>query len=376
MRKNKPVNGYFKIGFGKPSRTILYANRPVNEQLFAAIKYYSEVKDVGKEFIKGFGHANHREVWLLFQSFIRQAETFYESANQLNYRAAALMYYYSFLNLAKGLICLSDPKIVTQPIGHGIRHKFEKSRFSSQYITTDQNGVFPRFYELITNRKIPPRTKLTITKLLGYSSDIAHEYSIGKFGPRKTSTACVRVLAETNKKESWLAIAVMYPEATKLITKQKLFSSYFEQVEFSKETAREVFEIPHEAFRHYTYFESKKIYPWIDNKIQIPSIVQDAQIALQSFQEPNPYDDNHILLLNSPLTNINRTQIAMNQTIAIYTTMYYLGSLVRYRPDYLEYLLNSKNAWIIERFTKSAPLTFLRSITNYILGTEYIFVSR
>ena len=70
-----------------------------------------------------------------------------------------------------------------------------------------------------------------------------------------------------------------------------------------------------------------------------------------------------VFLLNAPL---NSKKTAMNEALAIYLAMYYLGSLVRYRPWVLEEMLNTQEAWLVERFVKSAPITFLRHARNMI----------
>ena len=53
-----------------------------------------------------------------------------------------------------------------------------------------------------------------------------------------------------------------------------------------------------------------------------------------------------------------------------------MGSLVRYNPDYIEKILQSKEAWIIERFVNGAPITFLRYLANSILSTDFIYIKR
>ena len=101
---------------------------------------------------------------------------------------------------------------------------------------------------------------------------------------------------------------------------------------------------------------------------------EDCFSVLKIFHESNVYNGEQEILLNAPLRK--NLQIPFNQLLSIYTTMFYLGSLVRYRPDYLEKLLDSKDAWIIERFTYSAPSTFLRSMTNLILQKDYVYIPR
>lgn len=372
MKATRESTGYLKISIGDGTRIILNSNRPIDEEVFASLKYYSEVKKVGLGFIKKLGHENPIDVWLQFRAFIRQAETFFQSANQLNYRASALMYYYGFLNLAKGFICLSDPAFVMQPVSHGIRHKFTKGRFSSQFITTDSNGVFPKLYELALGKKIPAQSKLNIVKLLGYCTDISYEYSLSKLGERQHRPALIRLFVDNHTKTSWSTIAISNFNTNSSYMPLKKKNGAFEEVSLSIEEAKRAFDISPEVYRNFSFFETKKIYPWIENRLPVPQVISETRIALREYYEANPYDSEFSLIFFSPL-NKNTT---FNQTLSIYATMFYLGSLVRYRPDYLESLLDSKEAWIIERFTKSASLTYLRSITNYILQKDLVFTQR
>ena len=63
---------------------------------------------------------------------------------------------------------------------------------------------------------------------------------------------------------------------------------------------------------------------------------------------------------------------AMNEAVAIHLCMFFLGSLVRYRPDLLDELLGSPAAWLLESFVIYAPLLYLRIVTSLILNVQII----
>ncbi len=116
------------------------------------------------EFFKRRGHArNLKKSLLQFQAFIKQARTFYDAAEALHYRASALNYYYSFLNLAKAYITIFDPLYVAGRVYHGLTHKRQNTPLSLQYIVC-RNGVFPRFYRLITDQKMHLPTSIKISE--------------------------------------------------------------------------------------------------------------------------------------------------------------------------------------------------------------------
>ncbi|MBI3529011.1 MAG: hypothetical protein HY067_13710 [Betaproteobacteria bacterium] len=56
--------------------------------------------------------------------------------------------------------------------------------------------------------------------------------------------------------------------------------------------------------------------------------------------------------------------------------MFYLGSLVRYNPRYLGNSYSSKYGWLIERFVKASPLTFIRHLSNLIENVDRVFFRR
>ena len=64
--------------------------------------------------------------------------------------------------------------------------------------------------------------------------------------------------------------------------------------------------------------------------------------------------------------------IPMNELAASYAVMYFLSSVVRYHPDYMDYIGESTDAWLIESFAKSAPLSLLRQLVAAALGYTLI----
>jgi len=109
---------------------------------------------------------------------------------------------------------------------------------------------------------------------------------------------------------------------------------------------------------------------------------QDAHF-LKIMETLNPYfsvhyyDDNKDFDLALPYQDTTHTTpIPMNEVLAIYAVMFYLSSLVRYRPNYLEALLNHKPAWLIENFVNSTPELFLRILVSKIIGTDFVFRRR
>jgi len=131
---------------------------------------------------------------------------------------------------------------------------------------------------------------------------------------------------------------------------------------------------PNERRAHF-FYESKAEYPFA----QAPNALTTQQIVEKTLSELpgpslNPFNDDFLFMLNCPLTS--RTNDEMREILAIYCCMFHLGSLVRYRPDVLEGMLSTRDSWIIERFTVSAPVTFLRHWRNLLDGEYLVYTAR
>jgi hypothetical protein len=269
-----------------------------------------------------------------------------------------------------------DPAFVSSRVTHGLRFAYKPGKLSSQFVINENSGVFNKFYQLVTGQKIPPKTKINIARVLGYCTDIVHEYTNAGYGKQRVAPASIRLLSNMRQKISWPILAVqnfgtLSPYKKSLIN----FGNYYEQVEPDRYAVREAFEIYTESLSNYSFFESKKTYAWeVGDLTPVGLMKKDCFTVLQNLYETNVYNEKEEMFLNAPLRK--NLQIPFCQMLAIYTAMFYLGSLVRYRPDYLEKLLDSKDAWIVERFTYSAPSTFLRSISNLILQKDYVYTAR
>src|SRR3990172_6398381 len=87
-----------------------------------------------------------------FRAFVRQGKAFYEAASHLQYRAAPLMYYYAFLNLAKAYITIREPGFVRGRVHHGLEQTPQKKTLARETIRVPlKPGVFHKLYEVETH---------------------------------------------------------------------------------------------------------------------------------------------------------------------------------------------------------------------------------
>jgi len=63
-------------------------------------------------------------------------------------------------------------------------------------------------------------------------------------------------------------------------------------------------------------------------------------------------------------------ETALPQAAVIYATMFYLGSIVRYRPYDFDKLIDKKYRWVIDEFLQTAPKQFVILMVNEITQSE------
>ena len=166
-------------------RRVLHTTAPYQEDAFGWFDYISEIKSVGVDFLRARGHTSAPiRSFYLFQSFIRQAKTFYRSAVILEPRSSPLNYYYAFLNLAKTYILVNQPQFTGKHTGHGLASNLRPGGLSKQSLTLAKSGVFANFYRTFSGLQLTHAENVQITVLLAYCSDISTEYVIGRFGKK------------------------------------------------------------------------------------------------------------------------------------------------------------------------------------------------
>lgn len=369
------------IYVGTRNRALLGTSLSAKDEVFGSLAYLSEVKKAGRDLLVRMAHPRHEidSTFRLFQSFIRQSRTFYESALTLHHRASALNYYYAFLNLAKAYICLKDPKIVSGKITHGLFYRFRKGRFSTQFLGIESKGLFPLFYQKIVGIALPAQFRPNVRLLLTYCSDIAHECETGGYGQHRSLPCRHRVLFDQrNTKTGFSLLAIQHFERIDPYKKALApFFAYYDEVDATGHIPQVAtyFRTSHPEARALRYFESKKHYPLDPSgSIRLTTVIPEINTALGGHYLTNPYRSEHEFFLTVPWSK--KQQIPFNEILAIYILMFYLGSLVRYYPAYLESIIESTDSWMIERFVNSCTVTFLRHLGCLIAHQDNVYFPR
>jgi YaaC-like Protein len=384
----RPFDAWARLTVGDNKQLLLTTAPDTEHELWSALEYYSEVEEVGLDLIQAKGLQSthtYQEIFNCFQAFVRQAKSYYSSAKTLHYRSSSLLYYYSFLNLVKAYLLLIQPqRIMGQAVYHGLSYNPSTTNtdFQLEIIGVHQ-GAFPMFYEAQTSSGISTaaNSSLNIVNLLSYPTEISHQYRLAYYGYRNILSSIASVAIDRPNNQSWIILGI--PAEASLngfLSLHVNFLQTYQEVEIDINQLALVFVgmslLELSTFR---FFQELTITPTpaitriISRVVPLQRLIND----LSPYISTHYFDDNKDFDLVLPYTDTTRpTPIPITEALAIYAVMFYLSSLVRYRPDYLESLLNTKPAWLIENFVTSAPETFLRIMVSKIIGIDYIFRRR
>jgi len=350
---------------------------PIDRELWMLLHSYSEARERGKKLLINRYHVPRKKfgrTWKRYRAFIRQAQNYWEAAKKTNYKSSSLLYYYSFLNLVKAYLLLKDPDLPLK-MKHGLSYNADITTkgLGDKCLTIHKgpNQIFWNYYKDVFGSN-PPST-LRIISLFSHMTDIAYQYEDGGFGKRRIFPCIHRIAVDNRRQISWIVLSV--PNSVPIRYFGSIYRKFFdefEQVQTPKTASisfRELFGFKSIEWSRFNFYQTKqgKEMGWINSLPIPPSFLTDKlRSILFPWIEPNFYEDNFTFYLNFPSNRIDK--YAMNEEISIYCAMFFMSELVRYRPDYLDNIFDSKAAWLLESFVESCPLKFLRAITSRIVG--------
>lgn len=349
----------------------------ITDELFSLLRFVSEIPDEGKRLIQF--HSNTTDpaevdaLYRLVRAFIRQAENYYRAARGLHYRSSALLYYYCFLNLAKAVLSVHG---IAYKSTHGLSARTDttSTALGKQTVEVHPKGVFPTFYHQQLKRVLPKDVRLDVKALLGYIAQITHEYEAAGLGRTAALVLCKgRILGDVPNDKAWWSIAIprWYEPSALPEPNKSRFASEFEEVDLPAARARDAFSIDGRPHKQYRYFQSRATTSWASG---VPAMLPIVSVygSLEGHIEPKLIEDGYDFTVFEPFAH-PLGPFRMTELPALYLVMFYLASLVRYRPDYLDSLLETRAAWMIESFVASAPLMALRSFVSKITDRLYIY---
>ena len=294
-------------------------------------------------------------------SFVDQAYEFFEAGSNPQLHSRPLLFYYSFLNLAKALVLTDGTELSPAP-KHGISdpqvNRKEKLQFKTQVVRIvkcahDHSKVFPELVKTLGGKVTDP-IDFKVLDLLGQVPSIHRTYcrvtnSAPKFLPIK------KIQLMRDSEHVWARCSLQKDDRDVKSTigdlrKCDLFKHTFDQVESND--------------KNEIWFESG--YLPGSTRAADQAIVSLSSIVANIGVWP---------ILTSHGNRLYFSSIPEGQRLpalaSIYAVVFYLGSLTRYKPyDYVK--ITNKYAWLIGEFLNTQPAQFLYGLASHMAGVEVV----
>lgn len=309
---------------------------------------------------KSTGHALTLDQQKYLLDLLAQAEYFYKTAEEAPIKSQPLLYYYSFMNIAKIAINLDKFEGSTKQYSHGVTESINAS--------TKLANVEIKLWQSQGN-------KLSISEyLLKVLEDtplpyVTHPNSQGaciRINVMDLMRDCVgvnRTYSEiTNQGEHFLKVSDIecFSQRNKLY-----FKALVNDCDDQKMTSlnRKGYNVTKNGNTY--YIQSESYVKTTPN----PTIAEWHTLAkkirnqgLWSYTDGNKYK-----LYISPIAQ------RISSPAIIYHAMFFFGSITRYHPDLFDSILTAKEFWLVSEFLKTQPQQFLYYMLSLINGTETLF---
>jgi len=307
--------------------------------------------------------------------WIDQSKTYFLDASRADWRSSGLLYYYSFLNLAKAFIVakrlLTYKLLDTTAIFHGLRAELqsisELTEFEIQIFPPTYKGcnnVFSYYYEAVTNQKWPYQDKVTITvaDIAGYCSDISAEllslYKIDHKIIRSQS-----LIRDINK-QSWFEMLV--PRLNVNVVKKHLPAWLLEEISPSGFSGNDkddwLLSLRRTAASlrsHVCLRGPKKAYGESNKSETLSSVATEATKQLQPYALPTVYEQaDSPQWLFIPELDLLGKAIKWHPLLSDYLIAFVLSTILRYQPQLLD--PKSFNCFLAEAWCRQSAVTALR----------------
>lgn len=352
---------------------LFFSEPPTPKLLWQQLERTATVADVGRGLFVGT-LAERNAKWKEMRNFIRQARTYWDAASQTRGSSAALNFYYCFLNLAKAELLRDYPIDRLRRVRHGLSHKHSATGTLPAERVELTPGVFQMLYERRVGQPIASGTRLPVTRLIRQLPEVGLESQQLGIGIPLTipgyhvvardSTSAWPILGFTQNVEPWSH----RPDREPVL---RALNSAFERVTLGPaQRWRDLFAVsarswPAELF----VFQSRSTYS-LDGQ---PDFVSAARVLRQAVgaNVSDPIMDRADFLLSMSLFKSRRLDLP--SPLARYVLIFWLSSVVRYRPSLLDPITRSSEAWIADSLAAETPVHLLAAALAGIQGGHVTF---
>lgn len=329
--------------------------------VWLALRETTDIPTRGREMFSGSGQ-NWKYLHRQFGSYVRQSQTYWNAGSQIQGSAAALPYYYSALNLAKAELLQTNPsEILGLKIGHGLTYKTTSTMsIKSDYLEIAP-GVFPFLYKKHTGMKIPIGTKLPVSNLLALIPEVGLEVSVTGRSRPDTQRGFHTLFGDSHQAWSHIVVPVdTFNDPRERST--QLFNREYQEVDFTEWYDWRAFfaisnRMPLGILRMYQSRDthSKKL---VDGTLApdfTAAGMQFERLMRSYLSEPIAYPAEFMITQSiyksKPLT--------IPLSLVRYAALFYLSSLVRYKPAAIDSIYEPEQAWLMDSLSREIPLNVI-----------------
>jgi len=303
-------------------------------------------------------------------AFLTQSHGLYTAARSVEMPIQPLLYYYSFLNLAKVAILLKYPEVKIENAIHGMGDPAKppkvRKRFALGTVAvsarvkkknkkkTQKIHVLNRLCEALGYKPFCNGKRFSVRDMLSQVPSIHRAYC-------ESMTERERILAihrpsflrSESEKTLWARLLLnKYLDVSEL-TMRKRFNEHFRRTDAPGDLA---------GFR---CFESKREYGFKRSAIEVlPQITKDLRSAgLRCMLTRAGY--HYYAASHEP-------KKLVPQVVATYVALFYFSGLARYSPEALEALLQGKEGWAIRELLSTETQQWPYLLASEVLQREVV----
>lgn len=312
-------------------------------------------------------------------SWIDQAMTYYLDATKINWRSSGLLYYYSFLNLAKALLVskrvFTFKSLNTKAIHHGLRSQLQDVSNLSDYLvdilppTNNPNNpqthnVFSHLYQVITETQWPFKKPITISlkDIMGFCNEITLECKTLFNITRKV--LYIQSLFRKINDEAWFELLVHKTQVN--IMNPLIVEWGLETVKYSQLSADDrqdwlsAYHKTSDQLANMNFLRTPKISVDESNKRNIIN-----QVWYESAQHLEPYfvpsihtGDQYPEWQYVPNVELSGTALKWHPLLSDYLFSFALGTILRYQPQLLR--TGTPNYFLAEAWCTQSSISSMK----------------
>lgn len=302
----------------------------------------------------------------------RQAERFYRIAAHASSDTSPLLWYYCFLNLSKALLLKAPSIYLPDEVEHATHGIAELADNSAGYVTLSKQKVsvygvrttkapvklqvFPALCEALGTPLVfstgQSSIKLSIKSLLSHIVCVHRAFSTAYDAPLKFCKAEIVAMeqraASGKSGEMWHALDIESLDVRAAVVQVKDF-----------EKAAGIRAVAPSSEGHHTY--ETQLSHFSNTNFLSRLAAQRAELRRVVHPLILPQGYRYYLYPEGDV---------LAQPASIYAVVFYLGSIVRYKPQRFASLIGNKYHWLVEEFLQVAPKQFVALVINEITDCE------